>query len=969
MTLSYPAFELLREQRVASLDLDVTEFRHRATGAMHYHLAADNPENVFLVAVRTLPDDSTGVAHILEHTVLCGSERFPVRDPFFMMLRRSLNTFMNAMTTSDATAYPFASQNRKDFDNLLQVYLDAVFFARLDEFDFLQEGHRLEWQSAAHDAPLMRKGVVLNEMLGAMSSPVAQLAQAANALLYPSTTYRFNCGGDPAVIPQLRYADLVRFYRTHYHPSNALFLTFGDIPAAAHQARFEELALSRFSASGLRFEAGLERRLAQPLVAEQRFAWNGDGDPADKCHVLLAWLLGDGTDIDSLLDAHLLSSLLIDNSASPLRHLLETCGLGKAPSPLLGLEDAQREMSFACGLEGCRAEDAAALEAAVLQVLQRVARDGVAADAIDAALHQLELSQREIGGDGQPFGLQLMMQMFPAAVHRGDPLAALNVDPALARLAERARAADYLPRLVSRQLLDNPHRIRLTLVPDITLAGTQREDETRRLAAAAAAMNEAERAELSARAAELAQRQARLPDADVLPRLGLADVPPDLQVPQPQSAQVGALPLARYSAATNGLAYVDWVVQLSELDADELALLPLLSALLPALGAGEHDYLAVQAWQARCAGGLDCQVSVRGSTDAVDRLGGFLSFNVKGLVRNFDDCLRLLRAHAEAPRFDELERIRELVAQERADDDEAVIESGHRMAMFAAAAGVSAAAAYAHASDGLAAVAALRELDENLDEEDALAALAERLVALHRRAIAGAGRFSLVTEAARGEELAARLAAAWPLTARPAGTLASPFAPRQVAEAWLVPSEVSYCARAYPSVPFAHPDAPALTVLGIYLRNGFLHRAIREQGGAYGSGAGQDNDTAAFRFFSYRDPRLAETLRDFDASIDWLLAGEHSAQALEEAVLGVIGAIDRPGSPAGMARQAFYDALHGRDAAARRRYRAAVLQVGLADLRRVADTYLRVERASTAVVTGNRMADACAALGLTPREL
>ncbi|MCK5647634.1 MAG: insulinase family protein, partial [Gammaproteobacteria bacterium] len=228
----YETFEWIRSEKIESLDIIINQFQHKKTGALHYHIAADNDENVFLVALRTIPTDSTGVAHILEHTALCGSKKYPVRDPFFMMIRRSLNTFMNAFTSSDWTAYPFASQNRKDFNNLLDVYLDAVFFSRLDELDFAQEGHRLEFEQADDvNSELQFKGVVFNEMKGAMSSTVSALWQSVSKYLFPTVTYHFNSGGEPTDIPDLSYEQLKEFYEVHYHPSNAVFMTFGNIPA------------------------------------------------------------------------------------------------------------------------------------------------------------------------------------------------------------------------------------------------------------------------------------------------------------------------------------------------------------------------------------------------------------------------------------------------------------------------------------------------------------------------------------------------------------------------------------------------------------------------------------------------------------------------------------------------------------------------------------------------------------------
>ncbi len=425
----HPAFQWKRSERIDSLNITIEEYEHIKTGAVHYHLAAENNENVFLVALRTIPTDSTGVAHMLEHTALCGSERFPVRDPFFMMIRRSLNTFMNAFTSSDWTAYPFASQNRKDFDNLMDVYLDAVFFSRLHELDFAQEGHRFEFETADDPStPLVYKGVVFNEMKGAMSSPVSTLWQTVTEHLFPTTTYHYNSGGEPENIPDLSYQQLKDFYKVHYHPSNSVFMTFGDIPAFEHHQVFETKALSRFEKLGVEIKVDDEKRYSEPKNFESRYAFDEE-DTKAKTHVVISWLLGRSTSLEDMLQAHLMSSVLLDNSASPLLQALETTDLGASPSPLCGLEDSNREMSFMCGLEATEAEHADAIEKLILDILENVAENGVDQSQVEAVLHQLELGQREIGGDGYPYGMQLILGGLSAAIHRGDPMAIMNIEP------------------------------------------------------------------------------------------------------------------------------------------------------------------------------------------------------------------------------------------------------------------------------------------------------------------------------------------------------------------------------------------------------------------------------------------------------------------------------------------------------------------------------------------------------------
>ncbi|HMW72531.1 MAG TPA: insulinase family protein, partial [Cellvibrionaceae bacterium] len=311
----HPAFSLLSTQPVPAMNIWVEEYQHNKTGAQHIHIRADNPENVFLVALRTVPKDSTGVAHILEHTALCGSQRYPVRDPFFMMTRRSLNTFMNAFTSSDWTAYPFASINRKDFSNLLGVYLDAVFFSRLDPLDFAQEGHRLEFSEAGNaNSDLVYKGVVYNEMKGAMSSVPSQLWQTLTKYLFPTTTYHHNSGGDPEAITDLTYEQLVSFYRTHYHPSNAIFMTYGDISAFEHQSKFEELALQHFERSDHIIHVPDEKRYFAPVKVQEYYPLNED-DLSEKTHVVLAWLLGQSTNLEDVLVVLLRDALAIADLA------------------------------------------------------------------------------------------------------------------------------------------------------------------------------------------------------------------------------------------------------------------------------------------------------------------------------------------------------------------------------------------------------------------------------------------------------------------------------------------------------------------------------------------------------------------------------------------------------------------------------------------------------------------------------
>ena len=948
-------FEWLRSQDIESLKLSVEEYRHTRTGALHYHIASDNTENVFLVALKTVPMDSTGVAHILEHTVLCGSERYPVRDPFFMMIRRSLNTFMNAFTSSDWTAYPFASQNRKDFFNLMDVYLDSVFFSRLHEMDFLQEGHRIEFETA--DDPkseLVYKGVVFNEMKGAMSSVTSTLWQTLTKYLYPTTTYHYNSGGDPEHITDLSYEQLKEFYSTHYHPSNAVFMTFGDIPAAEHQAIFEDRVLSRFDRLDHDISVSDEKRYFSPVVVEEAYPLSEEEAQGDRTHIVLSWLLGKSTDLEEVLRVNLLSSLLLDDSASPLRHALETTDLGSAPSPLCGLEDSNREMAFVCGVEGSKADNAQAVEDLVLSVLNDVAENGIEQERIEAMLHQLELGQREVGGDGFPYGLQLMLEGLSSAVHGGDPVAMLNLDPALEKLREEIKQPDFVSQLINNYLLNNAHRVRLTLKPDSQLVQRRDEAQAQKLETIKSSLSNEQQSNIIDLAAKLAERQLKEDDPGILPKVGIEDVPESIHIPQGEALTMGSHPLRYYGQGTNGIAYQEIITSLSGLSNSDFSLLPYYSTLLPEVGCGDLDYLGSQIWQSKVSGGIGAHTMIRGAVDNASDVSAFFVASSKALLRHHGELSELLKQSFLSARFDESARIREIMSQLRLRREQGVVGRGHSLAMMAASAPFSKLGSVLHKLRGLEGLSALKQLDDSLGDEPALESFMQQLSQLHEKISAAPKQFLLVGEAEQKDKLLAELSSPWQGVSPAASEnldldLDSPVSSK--GELWITNTQVNFCARAYQTVSVAHEDAAALSVLSGYLRNGYLHTAIREQGGAYGGGASYDSDSATFRFFSYRDPRLEDTLNDFDRSIAWLLEGKHEARQLEEAILGVIGSIDKPGSPAGEAKNAFHAELFGRDAEFRKQTRARVLDVTMNDLKRVAETYFDTEKSMTAVIT------------------
>ncbi|MDY6456087.1 insulinase family protein [Acinetobacter faecalis] len=946
----HPAFQLVRQHHVEALDILVCEYKHKVTGAVHYHLATNHDENVFLVAFRTQPMDSKGEAHILEHTALCGSEKFPVRDPFFLMIRRSLNTFMNAFTSADWTAYPFATQNKKDFQNLLSVYLDATFAANLNPLDFAQEGIRIELENGEP----VYKGVVFNEMKGAMSSPSDQLYHQLAHHLFPETTYHYNSGGDPKDIPDLTYDELVGFYKSHYHPSNAVFMTFGNEPAHKLQEQFETLALSKFD-KGETLHSKPETRLAAPIAVTETYAVDAE-DLKDKTYHIISWLLPQASDIKIRLGMRLVEGILLEDSASPLRHYLETCGYAQSTGPIMGVDDSNYEMTFYCGVQGSNPEHAEEFKNGVFKVLEDVASKPVDSQMVDAILHQIELHQREINGDGMPYGLSLILNGLSSAIHHSDPVDVWDVDTAIANVKEELKDPMWLSNLIKEHLIDNPHRVQMTLVPDATKSAKEAEEEKARLAEIGAKLTEADKAEIIAQTEALKIRQDTPDDLNLLPKVGLEDVPAQMHIVQGQLREIISnrldTPLNLYHAGTNGIYYNQVLIQIP----DEIIKSPyfnLMSILMGEVGAGEYGYLELQQLQTAVSGGIGMGASLRSKVDDKGKITAWLTLTTKSLVNNLE-AIRLLKVAFEQLRFDEKDRIIELLQQRKTRWSSRLSGSGHSYAMQIAGRNHSALALRDYNTTGLGALNWLGELVSKIEnDEAAYNHLIQELKVIHNRLLKAPKQFLLVCEEHQSDRLIEEIQNVWDKLAIDqidAELTQVNFENSENDEAWLIQANVQFCSSAYAAVEVSHPDAAPLMVLAAYLRNGFLHSAIREKGGAYGGGASYDGNACSFRFYSYRDPRLAETFQDFEASVDWLFNAEQQPHQLEEAILGLIASMDKPGSPAGEAITACYSLLHARTPAFRAQLRERLLAVNLDDLKRVADVYLRQQKPSKSVV-------------------
>ncbi|NNL99628.1 MAG: peptidase M16, partial [Gammaproteobacteria bacterium] len=639
------------------------------------------------------------------------------------------------------------------------------------------------------------------------------------------------------------------------------------------------------------------------------------------------------------------------------------------PSELCGLDDSSRQLVFCCGVEGTEAAHAGALEQGVIDVLERVVRDGISAEVIEAVLDQIEMAQRDTDGDGFPHGLQLLGRLLAPAIHGADPAALLDLDPALERLRQRALEPGYVDRLVRTALLDNPHRLSVTMTPDAGLAEAQRSAEREQLAELRKQFDAATLDEIRRRAADLVARQIQQDDPEVLPSLTLADVPAAMDFAASEAFTAGPYSGRQADCAANGIINAQLWYPLPALDQRTLQLLPLLADYAAELGSGSAGYLEVQARRARI-GSFDVFPSARAATGNAGALSGHLVVSGKALARKAGTLIDELLGVLPDMRIDEAARISELVAQTRAEAEGDVVDRGHALAMYAASALLSPGGWLDDHWDGLGALVFVKQLDQALGElPGADAGLGGELGALRDSLIEARPEVVLVGARDALQQMQDTLASRAGETGVTAGPerLAAPAAAPSRSVAFRASTSVNFCARAFSAVAEGHADTPALMVLGRYLHHGYLHRAIREQGGAYGSGAGYDADSGTFRFFSYRDPRLEATLANFENAVEWLLTSRDAA-LLEEAILGTVRSLDTPRAPAAAALRDIAEARYDRGPDFRRRQREAVLGVDIDALHEVARRYLRADSA-TAVVTDAAGSQRLGSHGYTVTEL
>jgi Zn-dependent M16 (insulinase) family peptidase len=883
-------FELVRTENIEELHTRAKIYRHIPTGAEILSMENDDENKCFGISFRTPPSDSTGVAHILEHTVLCGSRKYPVKDPFVQLLKGSLQTFLNAFTYPDKTCYPVASQNLKDFHNLVGVYLDAVFHPRITKDFFMQEGWHYELESP--EAELKYKGVVFNEMKGVYSSPDSLLMESSQQSLFPDTTYGLDSGGSPEKIPDLTHGQFKAFHESFYHPSNARIFFYGDDPVEERFAILEEY-LKEFKKIDPDSMVNLQQPLARPVRIEKPYAVSVD-DENPKPMFTVNWMLPSPTDAERVFALTLLDHILLGTPASPLRKALIESGLGEDITGG-GMETHMIQMMYSIGLKGVESANLEKAEALVLQTLKDLAGNGIERDDIDAALNTFEFDLRENNTGGFPRGLSLMLKALNAWIYDADPLELIAFEAPLQAIKKQAGQDGYFENLIRESFIENTHRSTVVLVPDPELAARTEADEKERLAAAKAGMDATELEQIVADTKRLLELQAT-PDSPeaiaTIPLLHRGDLDKNIRTIERGETEMHGTTVLTHTLFTNGILYLDMGFDLHGLDQEDIPLASLLGSALLEMGTQNEDYVSLSQRIAIRTGGIHGAPFLSAQEDSDT---GITRFFLRGkcMVDQTTELLDILHDVLLLPDFNNKDRFKQIVLEHKSEMETSLVPRGHSAVMSRLKAHYNEAHWVSEQMGGVDSLFFIRQLADKIETD--WPAVRQQLEKIQNTLLDREQMVINVTVDPGAMPAVLQLMEDFTGILPNPGTFSAKkwslgAMPRS--EALTAPSQVNYVGCSANLFDAGYKMHGSALVITRYLQTAWLWEKIRVQGGAYGGMCGFDQRSGAFVFASYRDPNLTASLDIYKATGDFLKNLTLNEDELTRALIGAIGQLD-----------------------------------------------------------------------------
>lgn len=937
-------------------------FEHDRTGAELMSMVQPADENkTFGVVFRTPPENSNGIAHVLEHSVLCGSRKYPLKEPFVELLKSSLQTFLNAMTFPDRTCYPVASCNLQDFYNLIDVYLDAVLHPRAvsDPNVLAQEGWHYEIEEK--DAPLTYKGVVFNEMKGVYSSPDSAHNRLANQSLFPDNAYGVDSGGDPRVIPSLDFDYLKKFHGKYYHPSNAKFWFYGDDPA---ERRLE--LLNEFLCEFDRIEVDSEIK-QQPLFTETKrvqgeFAVGEDEDASKKTMVSINWVVTEGKP-DAQLNFALsfLNYLLMGTSAAPLYKALVDSGLG---SRVIGggLSDGLLQTTFGVGLKDLKDEDVPKVEELIMKVLTELAESGFKEDEVKAAINTIEFQNRELNTGRFPKGLALMFAAVDNWNYGKDPFEPLRFEEPLAQLKQRIASGEKIfENLITENLLNNRHKVVVESRPNKEFAKKVDDEEKAELEAKRKTLDvEAIEALIkSTKALREIQEKPDDPEAmKTVPRLNLSDIPKEApKVPSEVFSSSGPTTLV-HELPTSGVVYADIAFSLTSVPEELHHLLPLFTSSLRQLGTAKGDFVSLTRRIGMSTGGISAStmcMNKRGSPEPLM----YLVIRGKAMAAQVPELTDLIQEIALTVDFDNKERFVQLLRQSKSSLQSALVSSGHVVAAGRLAAQTTKAGWINERWSGLSQFKSLTKLLDDIEAggwEKVVAQLKSLQACIFNKASCHV--INLTTDGGNVTPARAALEAfadALPADATSGPELLKPSLERR-AEGIIVPTQVNYVGKGGNLYAAGYELHGSALVVSKLLGTTYLWDRVRVSGGAYGGFCQFDQRSGDFKFLSYRDPNLGETWKTYDGASEFLRELELGEDELGKAIIGCMGDVDAYMLPDAKGYQSMLRHLLGEGDPVRQKVRDEILSTSVEDFRNFAKSLEAVSKSGGLCAIGSKEA-------------
>ncbi|XP_044489578.1 presequence protease 1, chloroplastic/mitochondrial-like isoform X1 [Mangifera indica] len=937
-------FEKVSEEFIKECKSKAVLFKHKKTGAEVMSVSNDDENKVFGIVIRTPPKDSTGIPHILEHSVLCGSRKYPLKEPFVELLKGSLNTFLNAFTYPDRTCYPVASTNTKDFYNLVDVYLDAVFFPKcVENFQtFQQEGWHFELNNPSEE--ITYKGVVFNEMKGVYSQPDNVLGQTIQQALFPDNTYGVDSGGDPKVIPKLTFEEFKEFHQKYYHPSNARIWFYGD-DDPKERLRILSEYLDNFEASSAPSESVItpQKLFSKPVRVVEKYPASECGDLKRKNMVCLNWLLADKPlDLETELALGFLDHLMLGTPASPLKKILLESGLGDAIVGG-GIEDELLQPQFSIGLKNVSEENIQKVEELIMNTMTKLAEEGFEADAVEASMNTIEFSLRENNTGSFPRGLSLMLRSIGKWIYDMDPFEPLKYEKPLmdlkARIAEEGSKAVFSP-LIEKYLLNNPHCVTVEMQPDPEKASRDKAAEKEALAKVKASMTEEDLAELARATQELRLKQETPDPPEALrsvPSLSINDIPKEPTRVPTEVGDINGVKVLQHDLFTNDILYAEVVLDLSPVKQELLPLLPLFCQSLLEMGTKDLSFVQLNQLIGRKTGGISVYPftsSIRGKEDPCSHL----IVRGKAMAGRADDLFNLMNCVLQEVQFTDQQRFKQFVSQSKARMENRLRGSGHRIAAARMDAKLNIAGWISEQMGGVSYFEFLQALEEKVDQDWSSISLSLEEI---RRSLLSRDR-CLINLTADGknlknvEKFVGKFLDMLPSNS-PVETVRWKARLPPTHEAIVIPTQVNYVGKAGNIYDTGYQLKGSAYVISKYISNTWLWDRIRVSGGAYGGFCDFDTHSGVFSFLSYRDPNLMKSLDVYDGTANFLRELEMDDDTLTKAIIGTIGDVDSYQLPDAKGYSSLLHHLLGITEEERQKRREEILSTSVKDFKEFAD--------------------------------